>query len=82
MDSAVRIIWFDDALPSSAVGKLMGRQLLRSGTSPAPNYAEARLAESKADFIHKLKIANRELNGNMRLAEYDLPFQVDGWTEG
>jgi four helix bundle protein len=35
---------------------------LRAGTSPAPNYAEARDAESNADFVHKLRIALKELN--------------------
>lgn len=37
-------------------------QILRSGTAAAPNYAEARSAESRSDFIHKLKIALKELN--------------------
>jgi len=37
-------------------------ELLRSGTSPAANYAEARGAESDKDFIHKLKIVLKELN--------------------
>ena len=36
--------------------------LLLSGTAAAPNYGEARAAESRADFIHKLKIALKELN--------------------
>ena len=36
--------------------------ILRSGTSPAPNYGEARGAESRADFVHKLRIAVKELN--------------------
>ncbi|MEM6472459.1 MAG: four helix bundle protein [Planctomycetota bacterium] len=62
IDFAVRVIRLSDALPNSAVGKHIARQLLRSGTSPAPNYAEARGAESSADFIHKLKIALKELN--------------------
>ncbi len=35
---------------------------MRSGTSPAPNYAEARGAESGKDFVHKLKIVLKELN--------------------
>ena len=35
--------------------------MLRSGTSPASNYAEAQAAESRADFAHKLKIALKEL---------------------
>ena len=37
-------------------------QILRSGTAAAANYAEARAAESRADFIHKLKIVSKELN--------------------
>ena len=34
---------------------------MRSGTSPAPNYAEACGAESRRDFVHKLSIALKEL---------------------
>ena len=62
IEFAVRIIKLANALPETAAGKHIARQLLRSGTSPAPNYAEARGAESNADFIHKLKIALKELN--------------------
>ena len=62
IDFAVRVIKVADALPESPAGKHIAGQLLRSGTSPAPNYAEARGAESNADFIHKLKIALKELN--------------------
>jgi len=36
-------------------------QLVRSGTSPAPNYEEACAAESRADFAHKLSICLKEL---------------------
>ena len=36
-------------------------QLVRCGTSPAPNYAEARAAESPADFVHKLAVVLKEL---------------------
>lgn len=61
IEFAVPIIRVADALPDSPAGKHVSRQLLRSGTSPAPNYAEAR-AESNADFVHKLKIALKELN--------------------
>ncbi len=59
---AVRIIALAGVLPKGPVGSHIAGQLLRSGTSPAPNYAEARGAESQADFIHKLKIASKELN--------------------
>ncbi len=40
----------------------IAEQLLRCGTSPGPNYAEARGAESARDFVHKLGIALKELN--------------------
>ena len=62
IDFAVRVINLADSLPNSAAGKHIARQLLRSGTSPAPNYAEARGAESDADFVYKLRIALKELN--------------------
>ena len=62
IDFAVRVIKLSDALPKTPAGKHIARQLLRSGTSPAPNYAEARGAESNADFVHKLKIALKKLN--------------------
>ena len=44
------------------MGRYISQQVLRSGLSPAPNYAEARAAESRADFIHKLPIVLKELN--------------------
>ena len=54
IDFAVRVIKVADRLPKTPVGKHIAGQLLRSGTSPAPNYAEARGSESSADFVHKL----------------------------
>lgn len=57
-----RIIKVCNALPDNKAGKHIAGQLLRSGTSPAPNYGEARAAESKKDFVHKLKISVKELN--------------------
>ncbi|MEM9776946.1 MAG: four helix bundle protein [Chloroflexota bacterium] len=59
---AGRIVKLCNALPDNKAGKHFSNQMLRSGTSPAPNYGEARGAESKKDFIHKLKIAVKELN--------------------
>jgi len=61
IDFAVRIIRAADSLPKSKVGRHISRQLIRSGTSPAPNYGEAQSAESRADFIHKMKISLKEL---------------------
>ena len=61
VDYAVRIIKLSESLPETKSGKHICSQILKSGTSPAPNYGEAQGAESKADFIHKLKIALKEL---------------------
>ena len=62
IDSAVRIVKLSAALPRTAAGKHIAGHILRSGTSPAPNYGEARGAESAADFVHKLRIVFKELN--------------------
>jgi len=59
---AVDIIELSSHLPKTPAGRHIAGQILRSGTSPAPNYAEARSAESDNDFIHKLKITLKELN--------------------
>jgi four helix bundle protein len=61
IDFAVRIIRTADSLPKSKVGRHISGQLIRSGTSPASNYGEAQSAESRADFIHKMKISLKEL---------------------
>ncbi|HXD31697.1 MAG TPA: four helix bundle protein [Pyrinomonadaceae bacterium] len=62
IDFAVRIVKLSSGLPKTPAGKHVAGQILRSGTSPAPNYGEARGAESHADFIHKLCIVLKELN--------------------
>src|SRR5947209_18639947 len=62
IDFAVRIVRLSATLPRTSAGKHIGAQILRSGTSPAPNYGEARGAESHADFVHKLRIVLKELN--------------------
>ena len=62
IDFAVRIVILSANLPKTSAGKHVARQILRSGTSPAPNYGEARGAESRADFVHKLGIVLKELN--------------------
>jgi four helix bundle protein len=59
---AADILRLCDKLPTTRNGNHIAGQILRSGTSPAANYAEARGAESNKDFVHKLKIALKELN--------------------
>ncbi|OHA94043.1 MAG: hypothetical protein A3H52_00020 [Candidatus Zambryskibacteria bacterium RIFCSPLOWO2_02_FULL_39_26] len=58
----LRLVKFIDSLPKGNVSEVMGKQLLRSGTSILANYVEANSASSKRDFInfftHSLKSAN------------------------
>ncbi|MBC7778021.1 MAG: four helix bundle protein [Phycisphaerae bacterium] len=61
IEFASRIIDLAEALPKTAAAKHLGGQILRSGTSPALNYGEAQSAESREDFIHKMKICLKEL---------------------
>ena len=61
VDYAVRVIRLSEALPDTKTGKHVASQILRSGTSPAPNYGEAQGAESRDDFIHKVKVALKEM---------------------
>ena len=57
-----RIINLAGNLGRTFQGRHVARQVLRAGTAAAANYAEARGAESRADFIHKMKIVQKELN--------------------
>ncbi len=60
LDLAVRVMRLVQALPKSIGGRHVAAQLLRSGTSAGANYEEARGAESRADFIHKLGVSWKE----------------------
>ena len=61
VEFAVRIIEIAEALPNTRAGNHLAGQLIRCGTSPALNYGEAQSAESRKDFVHKLKIVLKEL---------------------
>ena len=65
IDFAVRVLNVTEALPGTKVGNHIAGQLVRSGTSPAPNYGEAQSAESRRDFIHKMKVCLKELRETM-----------------
>jgi four helix bundle protein len=58
---AVKISNLAESIPHNASGKYLFGQFIRSGFSPALNYGEAKSAESSNDFIHKMKIALKEL---------------------
>jgi len=62
IDFGVRIVNLGYKLQKFRELKPISDQILRSGISPALNYAEALHAESKKDFIHKMKIALKELH--------------------
>lgn len=57
---ALRIIKLVDALPNTTVGRAIGGQLVRSGTSVPANYRAACRGRSKAEFIAKLGIVEEE----------------------
>lgn len=58
---AVSILELADGLPDTRAGAHIAGQVVRSGTSPAPNYGEARGAQSRRDFLHKMSICLKEL---------------------
>jgi four helix bundle protein len=57
---ALRIIRLIGGLPRTKVGDVLGRQLLKSGTSIGANYREANRAQSREDFVHKISICEKE----------------------
>jgi len=57
---ALRVIRFVSAFPRHTVADILGRQLVKAGTSVGANYREANGAESRDDFIHKIAIVAKE----------------------
>ncbi len=57
-----QIFQLTSQLPRTWQASHVAKQVLRSGTAAAANYGEARGAESRADFVHKLRIVLKELN--------------------
>ena len=61
IDFTIRISNVVDEIDDSKLGTNIAGQLIRSGSSPALNYGEAQSAESRKDFVHKMKIILKEL---------------------
>jgi four helix bundle protein len=61
IDFAVKVIKLTEQFPITFAGKHLGGQLVRSGSSPALHYGEAQSAESRNDFIYKMKVCAKEL---------------------
>jgi four helix bundle protein len=66
LEYAVRTIRVAESMKRSATGLHIADQLLRSGTSPYGNHGEAEGAESRDDFIHKLRVCFKELRESLR----------------
>ena len=66
LDFGARIIVLTRSLSADYAEKHIGNQLLRSGTAPLSHHGEAQAAESPADFIHKLRLALKELRETQR----------------
>lgn len=62
---AVLVIEIINNMPDTKPGRHLSGQLVRSGTSPALNYGEAQGAESKKDFIHKMRVVLKELRESL-----------------
>jgi four helix bundle protein len=62
---ALRIIKLVEALPRSAAGDVIGKQLLRSGTSIGANYRAACRGKSRRDVLHKLSIVEEEADESL-----------------
>ncbi len=60
MQFALKVIAFVATLPQTKSGAVIEYQLVKSGTSVGANYREANRAESRADFIHKIAIVEKE----------------------
>ena len=61
IDFSVEVVKFYEFLKPKKPSVHLGGQLIRSSTSPSLNYGEANAAESKRDFIHKMKVCLKEL---------------------
>jgi len=58
---SLKIIENSDKIKKTYAGNYLSQQIVRSGISPSLNYSEVSVAESRRDFIHKMKICLKEL---------------------
>ena len=66
LEFSARIIRLVDSLPNTRAANHLAGQILRSGTSPYGNHGEVEAAESRKDFVHKLKVCLKELKETRR----------------
>lgn len=81
---ALAVIDLVERMPRNRAGDVVGRQLLRSGTSIGANYREANRTESRNDFIHKVGLSSKEASETefwMELVSESPHLQTSGSTE-
>lgn len=66
LDFAVDVIRFVEKMNKTDAGRHVGGQLLRAGTAPMAHHGEAQAAESNKDFVHKMRVALKELRETSR----------------
>lgn len=66
LEFAARIVELTESLPNTRAGNHIAGQLLRCGTSSLSNHGEVEAAESRKDFLHKLRICLKELRETKR----------------
>ncbi len=74
---AVVILKLVKTFPNDIAGRHVAGQLLRAATSSGANYEEARAAESRADFIHKVGVSGKEMGESIYWLEL---VARSGWT--
>ncbi len=78
IEFAVQVCDLAQRLPSTPVGKHVASQLIRSATSPLANYGEAQGAESRRDFVHKLRVCLKELRETSTWLKFSLRMKLCG----
>ncbi|HEY2143662.1 MAG TPA: four helix bundle protein [Candidatus Udaeobacter sp.] len=66
LEFSARIIRLVDSLPNTRAANHIAGQLLRCGTLPYGNHGEVEAAESRKDFVHKLRVCLKELKETRR----------------
>ena len=75
------VVRLADSIPNTKAGNHIAGQLLRCGTSPLANHGEVEAAESRKDFLHKLRICLKELRETWRWLRLIGRLELTGLTE-
>jgi four helix bundle protein len=82
LEFAAKIVELTDSFSNTRAGNHIAGQLLRCGTSALSNHGEVEAAESRRDFIHKLRVCLKELRETKRWLRNASDFDVERWTLG